>query len=77
MVWKVADAKNRFSELLDTVDEKGSQEIRRRGKVYVLSSRPEENEGSRNRLVEILTDGPNWDDVVIERIPGSMREIDL
>lgn len=77
MVWKVADAKNKLSELLDRVDEEGPQEIRRRGKVYVVSSLDDESESGRNRFVEIITSGPSWEGLEIERLPGSMREVDL
>ena len=77
MVWKVADAKNKLSELLDRVDEEGPQEIRRRGKVYVVSSMDEESESGTNRFVEIITSGPSWEGLEIERLPGSMRKVDL
>lgn len=77
MVWNVADARNRFSELLDSADEHGSQEIRRRGKVYIISAKPVDEEGTRNRLVEILLKGLSWDGVTDERIPGKMRDVDL
>ena len=76
MVWKVAEAKNRFSELLDTVDEDGPQEIQRRGKTYVVSARPY-GEGERNRLVEIITGGPSWEDLDTDGIPGKMRNVPL
>lgn len=76
MEWKVADAKNRFSELLDTVDELGAQEIHRRGKVYILSPQPVDN-GAGNRLVEIFRNGPSWDEVTVERLPGKMRDVEL
>src|SRR5699024_9098053 len=75
-MWKVADAKNKFSELLDTVDNEGPQDIQRRGTVYQLTARPEAA-GKRNRLVEIITSGPSWEGVDTEGIPGKMREIDL
>ena len=77
MVWKVADAKNKLSELLDRVDHEGPQEIRRRGKVYVVSSLDEEPDTGMNRFVEIITSGPSWEGLEIGRIPGSMREVDL
>lgn len=77
MVWKVADAKNKLSELLDRVDQEGPQEIRRRGKVYVVSSLDEPAGTETNRFVEIITSGPSWEGLEIERLPGAMREIDL
>lgn len=76
MEWKVAEAKNRLSELLDTVDEDGPQEIRRRGKTYIVSARPHA-EGERNRLVEIITSGPSWEGIESDGIPGKMRDIEL
>jgi prevent-host-death family protein len=77
MAWRIAEAKNRLSELLDRVDEEGPQEIRRRGKVYVVSSLDEGSGAVTNRFVQIITNGPSWEGLEIERVPGSMREVDL
>lgn len=77
MVWKIADAKNRLSELLDRVDHEGPQEIRRRGKIYVVSSLDEIDGTGTNRFVEIITNSPSWEGLEIERLPGTMREVDL
>ena len=77
MEWEIDDTDSRFSELLDSVDEHGPQQIRHHGRLYILSPGPLEAEHPRNRLVEILTSGPSWDDVTIERLPGKMRDIDL
>lgn len=77
MVWTVADAKNKLSELLDRVDEEGPQEIRRHGKTYVVSTLNETSRPATNRFVEIITSGPSWEGLEIERLPGSMREVDL
>jgi antitoxin Phd len=77
VVWKVADAKNKLSELLDRVDQEGPQEIRRRGKIYVVSSLDEPTGTQTNRFVEIITNGPSWEGLEIERLPGTMREVDL
>lgn len=77
MEWEISDDENRLGELLDSVDEHGPQQIRRHGKIYVVAPAPSTQKPSRNRLVEILVDGPSWDDVPIERIRGHMRDVDL
>jgi hypothetical protein len=75
--WKIDDSESRLTELLETVDEQGPQQIRHRGKLYILSPGPSEEKAPRNRLVEIITNGPSWEDVEIERMPGKMRDVDL
>lgn len=75
MEWKISDTEEELGALLDSVDQHGPQQIRRHGKLYLVS--PVENEPPRNRLIEILLDGPDWDGVEIERIRGTMRNVDL
>lgn len=74
--WTVAEAQNRLKELLDTVDEDGPQEIEHQGKIYRVSAQPPPAE-KKNRLVEIITSGPCWDDIETGGIPGTMRDIEL
>jgi hypothetical protein len=77
MEWNVAEAREKFGELLDTVDTEGPQEIRRGDKVYVILPQARQPLRARNRLVEIIINGPSWEGVQIKRIPGNMREVDL
>jgi hypothetical protein len=77
MEWKIDDSEGRLTELLETVDEQGPQQIRHRGKVYIISPGPPEEKSPRNRLVEIITNGPSWEGIDIKRMPGKMREVDL
>ena len=75
MEWKVSDTGEELGALLDSVDEHGPQQIRWHGKLYLVS--PVQKETPRNRLIEILLNGPDWDDIEVERIRGTIRNIDL
>ena len=76
MEWKIPESEDRFEEILEKAEQEGPQQIRHHGKLYVVSAVKEE-ERPRNRLVEILINGPDWDGVEIERIRGTMRDVDL
>ncbi|HLU34900.1 MAG TPA: hypothetical protein VKZ61_03955 [Thermomicrobiales bacterium] len=76
MEWKIPESEEGLEEILERADKKGPQQIRHLGKLYVISAARDEDQ-PRNRLVEILLNGPDWDDVDIERIAGKMRDVDL
>jgi hypothetical protein len=77
MEWKIDDVEHRLEEILESVDELGPQRIRSGTKVYVLSPASGAGSTRRNKFVDYLVNGPDWDDVVIERIPGTLRDVDL
>lgn len=76
MEWKIPESEEGLEEILERADKEGPQQIRHHGKLYVISTARDEDQ-PRNRLVEILLNGPDWDDVDIERIAGKMRDVDL
>jgi prevent-host-death family protein len=60
MVWPLQDAKNRLSELVDTVIRDGAQTITRHGKpvAVVVSAETYARLQPREKLAEILRDCP-------------------
>jgi antitoxin Phd len=79
MEWQVAEAKNKFSELLNRAETEGPQHVTRRNKRFVVI---EEEEYRRNRkpekgFVEHLLGMPKGDDLELPSREWSMREIEL
>ncbi len=76
--WPVQDAKNRLSELLDTVLKNGAQTITRHGKpiVVVVAAETYARLQPREKLVDILRDCPvnGWE---AERDHSSARDINF
>lgn len=74
--WPLQDAKNRLSELLETVLKSGAQTITRHGKpiAVVVSAETYARLQPREKLVDILRDCPvkDW---TIERDASAVREI--
>ena len=65
MEWKLQDAKNRFHEVVQQARTQGPQIVTVRDKrvVVVLSAQDYDSwRAGRPTLVEVLLDGPRWDD---------------
>ena len=83
MTWQVADAKNKFSELLTRAATEGPQRVRRRGQTFVVLSeadfeRLEGTSGTRKMtFAEFLLSGPSFEGVDLERRNSPMRPVDL
>jgi len=79
MEWKLADAKNRLSQLVNRVLAEGPQIIRRRkDAVIVLSERRyRELTGDRRTLKDVLLSGPDLEGVDLGRDPSPMRDVAL
>jgi len=80
MEWQLADAKNRFSELVNRALSEGPQRVRRRGDtVMVVAQRDYEKlTGTRPGFKEFLMgEGPSLDGVNITRDRAPMRDVDL
>ena len=71
MVWKLAEARNRFGELVDRALTEGPQHVRRRDDVVVVLSAAEYERlaGHRKRtsLTDLILDGPSFEGVDLER----------
>ncbi len=76
--WALQDAKNRLSELVDTVLERGAQTITRHGKpvVVVLSAEAYAQLRPAEKLVDILQECPvkDWK---LDRDLSPARDLDL
>jgi prevent-host-death family protein len=77
--WRLADAKNRLSELVNRVFSEGPQFIRRnREQVVVISLEDfEKLIGKKTSLVDYLMSGPSLDGLEIERQVSMGREIEF
>lgn len=76
MEWKVADPRNRFSELLDRAENDGPQRIQRRGKRFLILLENDAHD-SENQLVRAFLDEPEFENINIERIHAPMRDPEL
>jgi prevent-host-death family protein len=79
MSWKLADAKNRFSEVVRRALTEGPQRIERREEaVYLLSETEYERlTGQKPSLVEFLMTGPDWSQLDLERNKEPVRDLEL
>lgn len=80
MDWQLADAKNRFSELVNRALSEGPQRVRRRGDiVMVVAQRDYEKLTRRHPDFKAFLMGrsPNLDGVDIRRDSTPMRDSDL
>jgi len=80
MTWRLADAKNRFSELFSRALSEGPQRVRRHnGAVVVISERDfEKLSGKHPSFKEFLLGaGPSLEGVDVSRDPSPMRAVKL
>lgn len=79
MEWKLADAKNRLSELVNRVIADGPQRIRRRADSFIVISERDYLVlvGKRPSLKKLLLNGPKLDQVRVDREASPMRDIEL
>ena len=80
MDWRLAEAKNKFSELFNRALAEGPQRVRRRDEaVVVLALRDYERlTGSKPSFKDFLMgEGPALEELDLRRDPAPMRDIDL
>jgi antitoxin Phd len=79
MDWQLADAKNRFSELVNRALQVGPQRVRRRNEAVVVISAEEYEllKGERVSFKEYLLLGESLEAVDLARDGSPMREIAL
>lgn len=77
--WNLADAKNRFSELVNLALTQGPQRVRRRNdEVIVVDAKEYERlKGKRPKFKDYLTKGPSFEDLNLERDQDAGREFEL
>ncbi|MEE9394475.1 MAG: type II toxin-antitoxin system prevent-host-death family antitoxin [Planctomycetota bacterium] len=79
MIWKLAEAKNKLSEVCRLAMREGPQRIERRNDAfYVLSEEEFERlSGEKPDFIEFLLNAPDMSDLDLERSKEPMRELDL
>ncbi|WP_332686121.1 type II toxin-antitoxin system Phd/YefM family antitoxin [Bosea sp. (in: a-proteobacteria)] len=79
--WSVANAKARFSELIDKAKSEGPQTVTRNGKpaaVLVSVEEWEKKTAPKDTLVEFFQNSPLYDSgIELERFKGDFRKVDL
>jgi len=79
MEWQLADAKNRFSEMVNRAESEGPQTVLRRGEpVAVLVSISEYRRTCtpKRSLKDMLLNGPDFTGVDLSRDPSPEREFE-
>jgi antitoxin Phd len=77
--WNLADAKNRFSELVNLALTKGPQRVRRRADEVVIMSVKDYDRlrGKKATFKDYLTEGESFDGLDLERDNSVGREVVL
>ncbi len=79
MDWQLADAKNRFSELVRRALADGPQRVTRRNEAVIVISEAEYERlsGKKMSFIDYLSSGPSLEGVDLSRDPTPMRDVDL
>ncbi len=79
MTWKLAEAKNKLSEVVNLARDEGPQFLTRRNEEYVLMTKEEylRLTGERPGFLDALMSGPYFDDLEIDRVELEVRDIRL
>jgi len=80
MEWKLAEAKNRLSELVTKATTEGPQTIRRHGETFIVMAEPAYRAltGYRPNFKDWLLSGPQVDELELPpRDQSPMRELEL
>jgi prevent-host-death family protein len=79
MIWKLAEAKNKLSEVANRARDEGPQVLTRRDEEYVLLTRDEYRRltGEKPNFIEFLMSGPGFEGVILERDKRPLRDIEL
>jgi prevent-host-death family protein len=78
MQWRLAEAKNKFSEVVRLALTEGPQRVVRRGDAVVVLSEIDYQRlaGERPGFKQLLMEGPDLEGVVLDRVPDLMRDVD-
>ena len=79
MVWQLAEAKNRFSEVVRLALQEGPQKVTRRGDAVIVLSEAEYRRlsGEKPSFLQYLASGPSLEGLDLSRDPSPMRDVDL
>jgi antitoxin Phd len=77
MIWQLAEAKNKFSEVVNRALSEGPQRIRRRDQVVVLLSEKEYKRlaGDHETLIDYIRSGPDLSELDLTRDQSPMRDV--
>lgn len=77
MDWKLADAKNRFSELVNRALSDGPQRVTRRKDTVVILSETDYRKltGKQPAFKQYLMDGPDLEGINLQRDHSPMRDV--
>jgi prevent-host-death family protein len=78
MVWQLAEAKNKFSEVFTKTVEEGPQFVTRRDQEIVLITKEEylRLTGEKPNFIEHLLNGPSLEGLDLERDKRPLRDIE-
>ena len=76
MIWKLADAKNKFSKVVDMALEEGPQKITRRDSTVIVVALKEFERltGKKPGFKDYLAKAPSFKGVTLERDRSNVRE---
>jgi antitoxin Phd len=82
VMWQLAEAKNKFSEVFTKALTEGPQRVRRRGETVVILAEAEYErlaggQTKKMSLGEFLLQGPSFEGLDLERDKSEGREVDL
>ncbi|MCH7919096.1 MAG: type II toxin-antitoxin system Phd/YefM family antitoxin [Planctomycetes bacterium] len=79
MQWQLAEAKNKFSEVVRRALTEGPQHINRRGDSVVVMSGEDYDRlaGQRPGFKELLMNGPRLDELDLKRDQTPLRDVQL
>ncbi len=77
MIWQLAEAKNKLSEVMTRALEQGPQRIRRRNQVVVVLAEADFQRltGEQQTLKDYLLTGPDLSELDLSRDQTPMREV--
>jgi antitoxin Phd len=79
-IWRLHEAKNRFSEVVELTLKEGPQMVTRRGKEAVVVLAVDEYRrltGQTPCLIDCLLDAPRGEPLLLKRSPQAIRDIAL
>lgn len=79
MTWQLAEAKNKFSEVVTRALNEGPQRVSRRGQTVVILAEDEYHRltGEKPNFIEFLLHAPSFEGVDLERDQTLMRDVGL
>ncbi|MGH7885373.1 MAG: type II toxin-antitoxin system prevent-host-death family antitoxin [Thermodesulfobacteriota bacterium] len=79
MDWKLAEAKNKFSEVVNLALTEGPQRVSRRDDMVIILSAKDYEKLTKKNLTfkKFLMKGPDFEDIDISRDKTSIRSVEL